>query len=100
MIKVSVLYPSRNNMRFDMNYYCNRHIPMVQQLLGSALKGVFVDQGVAGGEPGHPRPTSLCAISCSIQSKPSKQASARTHRQSRTTFRTTPTPNPSCKSAK
>jgi hypothetical protein len=45
MVKVSVLYPNRKDTTFDMEYYCNLHIPMVRQLLGSALKGASVDQG-------------------------------------------------------
>ena len=52
MVKVSVLYPNSEGSRFDMDYYCNRHIPMVQEMLGSALKGVAVEQGLGGAEPG------------------------------------------------
>ncbi len=35
-----------------MDYYCNSHIPMVQEKRGPALKGVAVDQGLGGGKPG------------------------------------------------
>ena len=56
MIKVSVLYPNREGGKFDMAYYCDKHISMVRQLLGGALKGVAVEQGIAGGEPGAPAP--------------------------------------------
>jgi uncharacterized protein (TIGR02118 family) len=56
MIKVSVLYPTREGTKFDMAYYLNRHVPMVRQLLGPALKGVSVEQGVSGEEPGSPAP--------------------------------------------
>jgi len=52
MIKVSVLYPNSDGSHFDMDYYCNSHVPMVQEKLGSALKGVAVDQGLGGAEPG------------------------------------------------
>ena len=48
MIKVSVLYPNNEGSKFDMSYYCNSHIPMVQQKLGTACKGVAVEQGVSG----------------------------------------------------
>jgi len=48
MVKVSVMYPNRQGTKFDMAYYINRHIPMVQQLLGSSLKGVSVEHGIAG----------------------------------------------------
>jgi uncharacterized protein (TIGR02118 family) len=52
MIKVSVLYPNSEGSSFDMDYYCNSHIPMVQEKLGSALKGVAVEQGLGGATPG------------------------------------------------
>lgn len=52
MIKVSVLYPNGQGSRFDMTYYCTRHIPMVQERLGAAVKGVSVEQGLSGAEPG------------------------------------------------
>ncbi|MBV9585303.1 MAG: EthD family reductase [Alphaproteobacteria bacterium] len=52
MIKVSVLYPNRPGAKFDMKYYCEKHMPMVQQKLGAACKRVAVEQGIAGGAPG------------------------------------------------
>jgi|SRR5215831_8577424 len=52
MIKVSVLYPDRAGSKFDMDYYCNSHIPMVRQKLGPACKGAAVEQGMAGATPG------------------------------------------------
>ena len=54
MIKVSVLYPNEEGKKFDMDYYCNSHIPMVQQKLGAAVKGGAVDQGLSGAQPGSP----------------------------------------------
>jgi uncharacterized protein (TIGR02118 family) len=52
MITVSVLYPNQEGAKFDMSYYLGKHIPMVKKLLGSALKGVVVEQGIGGGAPG------------------------------------------------
>jgi uncharacterized protein (TIGR02118 family) len=52
MIKVSVLYPAGDSTKFDMDYYCKNHMPMVQQKLGAACKSVAVEQGLAGGAPG------------------------------------------------
>ena len=54
MIKVSVLYPHEDDRGFDMDYYCERHIPMVRQKLGAACKGASVDQGMSGPAPGSP----------------------------------------------
>lgn len=58
MIKVSILYPNSEGSRFDIDYYCNRHIPMVREKLGVACKGVAVEQGLGGEEPGAPAPFS------------------------------------------
>jgi uncharacterized protein (TIGR02118 family) len=52
MIKVSVLYPNKQGGKFDIDYYCNRHMPMVQGKLGAACKRVAVEYGIAGGTPG------------------------------------------------
>ncbi len=52
MIKVSVMYPNTPGDKFDMDYYCNTHMPLVAELLGDALKGGAVDSGLAGGAPG------------------------------------------------
>jgi uncharacterized protein (TIGR02118 family) len=54
MIKVSVLYPNRAGSKFDVDYYLSKHIPMLKQKLGSALKSVGIEQGIAGGQPGTP----------------------------------------------
>jgi uncharacterized protein (TIGR02118 family) len=52
MIRVNVLYPNNPGSTFDMNYYLSKHMPMVQQKMGAALKGMTVDQGLNGGLPG------------------------------------------------
>ncbi|MBX6420688.1 MAG: EthD family reductase [Sinobacteraceae bacterium] len=54
MIKVSVLYPYRAGAKFDMDYYCKTHMPMVKNKCGAACKGIAVEQGLAGGTPGSP----------------------------------------------
>jgi uncharacterized protein (TIGR02118 family) len=54
MIKVSVLYPASEAGKFDMDYYCKSHMPMVQGKLGAACKSYSVDHGLAGGAPGAP----------------------------------------------
>jgi uncharacterized protein (TIGR02118 family) len=54
MIKVSVLYPNGTGARFDMVYYLNKHMPMVREKTGAALKGMAVEEGLGGVEPGSP----------------------------------------------
>ncbi len=52
MIRVSVIYPNNAGGTFDMEYYLSKHIPMVRQKMGAALKGMTVDHGLSGGQPG------------------------------------------------
>jgi uncharacterized protein (TIGR02118 family) len=52
MIKVSVMYPNGEGKNFDLDYYCNKHIPMVGGLLGDAVKGATIEKGLGGAEPG------------------------------------------------
>ncbi len=54
MIKVSVLYPNGPETSFDMDYYLNRHLPMVQSTLGPSLLRVTAEEGLGGGAPGDP----------------------------------------------
>ncbi len=56
MIKVSVLYPKTDTTSFDMDYYCNSHMPMVKEKLGDACKNISVEGGLAGGAPDSPPP--------------------------------------------
>jgi uncharacterized protein (TIGR02118 family) len=52
MISVNVLYPQKDGSTFDMSYYTSKHLPLVQKLLGSALKGWVVEKGLSGAAPG------------------------------------------------
>src|ERR1700754_2050908 len=56
MIKVTILYPGGEGKKFDMDYYSNKHNPMIKGLLAGALKLTEIDKGVAGGAPGAPAP--------------------------------------------
>jgi len=56
MIKVTILYPNAEGKTFDMDYYANKHMPMVAHLLGNALKSLEIDKGVAGRTPDEPVP--------------------------------------------
>ncbi|SDS40760.1 conserved hypothetical protein [Formosa sp. Hel1_31_208] len=55
-IKVSVIYPNSEGKKFDMDYYCHKHVPMVGSLLGDALKAATVEMGIGGGAPGSSAP--------------------------------------------
>jgi uncharacterized protein (TIGR02118 family) len=56
MTKVTILYPAGEGKKFDMDYYLNKHIPMVKGLFASALKATEIDKGMAGGAAGAPAP--------------------------------------------
>ena len=56
MIRISVMYPTQEGSRFDLGYYTTTHADLVKNRLGSKLKGIAVDKGLGGGEPGSPAP--------------------------------------------
>lgn len=51
MIKVSAFYPNGDGKKFDMDYYVNKHVPLVAGLCGDAIKGATIENGIAGGAP-------------------------------------------------
>lgn len=52
MIKVNIFYPNKDGCRFDLEYYLNNHMPMAIEKLGPSLKGVSIEQGLSGVQPG------------------------------------------------
>jgi len=48
MIRVHVMYPNQDGCTFDYDYYMKNHIPMVQELIGDALKEVRIYKGGPG----------------------------------------------------
>ncbi|GMN08353.1 EthD family reductase [Croceitalea sp. MTPC5] len=56
MVKVAILYPSGDGKTFDMDYYADKHMPMVADLFGDPLKRYAIDKGVAGRTPEDPLP--------------------------------------------
>ena len=54
MIKVSVMYPNTPGARFDHAYYRDRHMPLVQRLMGEKCRYYTVDKGLSGGSPDAP----------------------------------------------
>jgi uncharacterized protein (TIGR02118 family) len=56
MIKVSVLYPNAPGARFDMNYYVQKHMPMVREKCGPECRAIAAEGGLGGGVPGSQAP--------------------------------------------
>ncbi len=53
---MTILYPNTDGNTFDMEYYKNTHIPLLEELLGEQLKRVEIDKGIAGAMPDDPIP--------------------------------------------
>ena len=81
MIKVSVFYPNKEGARFDMEYYLQKHLPLVRQKMAGAMKGMGVEQGISGGAPGAPLPYRVIAY-MTFDSMEAYQAAFSAHVQS------------------
>ncbi|CAN5268706.1 hypothetical protein BH11BAC6_BH11BAC6_10860 [soil metagenome] len=63
MIKITILYPNKENGRFDMDYYINKHMPMSIEKFGPALKKVIIETGINAGVPGSQPPyIAICSL--------------------------------------
>ena len=57
MIKVTILYANEAGKKFDVDYWVNTHVPMVQRLLGPmGLVRGELEKGVSGTDPNAPPP--------------------------------------------
>ena len=56
MVKVTIVYPTAEGSTFNMDYYKDKHMPMVAELLGDALKKYHIDKGIGGRTPADPIP--------------------------------------------
>ena len=65
MVKVSVMYPASSGLRFDHDYYRDRHLPLIKRRMGMALKYYSIDKGLAGGIPDAPITyVGMCHLMC------------------------------------
>lgn len=51
MIKVTLMYPNGEGNTFDMDYYAEKHMPMVAELMGDAMTHYSIDKGIGGRTP-------------------------------------------------
>ncbi len=65
MIKVSVMYPNKAGVRFDHGYYRDKHMPLIKNRMGAALKYYTVDRGLSGATPDAPAAyVAMCHLLC------------------------------------
>jgi uncharacterized protein (TIGR02118 family) len=56
IIKISIMYPYAEGKTFNMEYYENKHMPMVASLLGANLVKYTIEKGLSSGIPNQPLP--------------------------------------------
>src|SRR5687768_7729195 len=54
MIRMSVFYPTTEGESFDHDYYVSKHLPLLREKLGDALKNVTAQKGTDNGMGGEP----------------------------------------------
>ena len=77
-IRVSVFYPKKEGARFDWEYYTQTHLPLVRSRFGPALKGLSIDEGLAGGAKDSP-PAFVAVAHMTFDSIESFQAATAPH---------------------
>ena len=65
LITVSVMYPNKPGVRFDHEYYRTKHLPLIKNRMGAALKYYTIDKGLADreGRPLSPY-VAMCHLLC------------------------------------
>lgn len=51
MIKLTVMYPNSEGLKFDKEYYTNKHSQLLKELLGAAIITSDINIGIPGGGP-------------------------------------------------
>ena len=65
MIKVSVMYPNSPGVRFDHDYYRDKHLPLIKSRMGAGLKYYTIDKELAGGAADAPAAyVAMCHLLC------------------------------------
>ena len=65
MIKVSVMYPNKPGVRFDHDYYRDKHMPLIARRMGAGLKYYTVDKGLSGAASDAPATyAGMCHLLC------------------------------------
>ena len=90
MIKVSVMYPHSPGVRFDHDYYRDKHLPLIKSRMGAALKYYTIDKELSERRRTSRRRTSPCVTCFAIPSRRTSPRMARMLRRSEETSATSP----------
>ena len=44
---INILYPAKDNDAFDFEFYLNRHVPLIKDILGNSLHRIEVRKGAS-----------------------------------------------------
>jgi uncharacterized protein (TIGR02118 family) len=59
------MYANKPGVRFDHEYYRDRHLPLIKNRMGAGLKYYTIDKGLSGGAPNDPPEfVAMCHLFC------------------------------------
>ena len=65
MIKVSIMYPNSPKVRFDHDYYRDKHLPLIKSRMGAVLKYYTIDRELPGQAADAPAAyVAMCHLLC------------------------------------
>src|SRR5262249_2370648 len=64
MIKVSVMYPNKPGVRFDHDYYRDKHLPLIKRRMGAALKYYAIDKELTADVDAPAAYVAMCHLLC------------------------------------
>jgi uncharacterized protein (TIGR02118 family) len=59
---ITVLYPAKDNAAFDHQFYLQRHVPLMENILGKSLHKLEVRRGQPGPDGTAPMYTAVISI--------------------------------------
>ncbi len=77
MIRVCVMYPKQEGGNFDYDYYLNKHMVLVKERWGDALRGCEVHKGISGA--GGSEETYVTVASLKFDNVPAFEAALAAH---------------------
>lgn len=51
MVKMSIYYPNKEDIKFDFDYYANKHLANFAEVLGDDLMGMEIEKAIGSANP-------------------------------------------------